>query len=176
MSRYIGRIRRRSKVRHMSRGKWAIANRVGPAAAIPVHVPVMERIALSQRSAPLTPATAPSLQPSESDKPEPHQLYTNQQRVSIASAIAKHLPTPHPSKPPPSLLPARLLRRPPAWTPKRQTPRDHHALRASTTTSQPASLRAWLCRPRQEAIHHHPRCLCLPFTVRLPRMTAVPAE
>ena len=102
-----------SEVQSMSRERRATANRPDPA-AIPVHVPVMERIALSQPSAPLTPATAPSLQPSESDKPEPHQLYTNQQRVSIASAIAKHLPTPHPSKPPPSLLPARLLRRPPA--------------------------------------------------------------
>lgn len=120
----------------MSRESSATTNRYSRA-AIPVHVPEMERIALPRQRAS---HHRPRLQPSESDKPEPHQLYTNQQRVSIASAIAKHLSTPHPSKAPPYLLPARLLRRPPVLTPNARHPRDHHALRASTTTtSQPAS-------------------------------------
>ena len=132
-------------------------------------------IALSQ-PARLSHRPRQQLTASESDQPEPHQLDTNQQRVSIACAIAKHFHTPHPSKTSPTLLPARLLRRPPAFTANTQHPRDHHALRASTTTSQHCALRAWLRRPRQEVVHHHPRCFCFPFTVRPPRMTAVLAE
>ena len=71
---------------------------------------------------------------------------------------------------------ARLPERQTPDTPVTTTPFALPPPPASQPASQPAStLRAWLCRPRQEAFHH-PRCLCLPFTVRLPRMTAVSAE
>jgi hypothetical protein len=96
-----------------------VAGRVGSG---PLRVCARARRSSENRS--LLPSARLSHRPRQHSKltarvtTRPHQLNTNQQRVSIASAIAKHFQTPHPSQTPPSLLPARPLRRPPALTPE----------------------------------------------------------
>lgn len=181
MSRRIERIRRisicRSEVHHMSREMIITTNRHSRA-AIPVHVPEMERIALPRQRAS---HTGHAYSPARVTNPNP----TNSTPTSNASVSrrpsrniyprrtrANHRPTYCPR----AFCAARLSSRRTPDTPVTTTP---FALPPPPPASQPASqhcaLRAWLCRPRQEAFHH-PRRLCLPFTVRLPRMTAVLAE